>query len=91
VWEERYRGRLALAHGLAADGERWRRTDILIPLFGDNRTLRNDFVHNQGDADESVRNTLLTWGVQDKPLNITVQQMMTLIDMFPRAEMLSAP
>ncbi|OLT35036.1 hypothetical protein BJF84_15960 [Rhodococcus sp. CUA-806] len=50
VWEERYRGRLALAHGLAPDGDRWRRTDLLIPLFGDIRTIRNDFVHNQGVA-----------------------------------------
>ncbi|MET3957719.1 hypothetical protein ABIE52_004585 [Rhodococcus sp. OAS809] len=91
VWEERYRGRLALAHELAADGKRWRRTDILIPLFGDIRTLRNDFVHNQGTADESIRNTLLTWGVQDEPLKITVQQMITLIELFPRAELMATP
>lgn len=91
VWEERYRGPLALAHGLAPDGDRWRRTDLLIPMFGDIRALRNDFVHNQGDANESVCNTLLKWGVQDKPLEITVRQMMTLIELFPRAELLAAP
>lgn len=91
VWEERYRGRLALAHGLTADGERWRRTDLLIPLFGDIRTLRNDFVHNKGVADESTRNTLLTWGVHNKPIEITVEQMGTLVDLFPRLELLATP
>lgn len=91
VWEERYRGRLALAHGRAPDGERWRRTDLLIPLFGDIRTLRNDFVHNQGVADESPRNALLKWGVQDRPIEISVEQMGTLIELFPRAELLAPP
>lgn len=91
VWEERYRGRLALAHGLTPNGERWRRTDLLIPLFGDIRTLRNDFVHSQGVADESTRNTILTWGVQDRPIEITVEQMGTLVELFPRDELLATP
>jgi hypothetical protein len=91
VWEERYRGRLALAHGLAPDGDRWRRTDLLIPLFGDIRTIRNDFVHNQGVADESTRNTILAWGSDDKPLEITVPQMQSLVQLFPRAELLATP
>lgn len=91
VWEERYRGRLALAHGLAPDGDRWRRTDLLIPLFGDIRTIRNDFVHNQGVADESTRNTILAWGSDDKPLEITVPQMQSLVELFPRAELLATP
>lgn len=91
VWEERYRGRLALAHGRAPDGDRWRRTDLLIPLFGDIRALRNDFVHSQGVADESTRNTILTWGIQDRPIEITVQQMRTLIGLFPRAELMATP
>lgn len=91
IWEERYRGKIALAHGHAPDGKRWRRTDILIRLFGDIRTIRNDFVHNQGVADETVRNTILAWGVQDQPIEISATQMGSLIELFPRAELLATP
>jgi hypothetical protein len=61
------------------------KNDVVNDFFGDIRRIRNDFVHRKGIADEAVKVKLLKWGfVKGKPLDITTEQMLTLVDLFPR-------
>ena len=61
------------------------KNDVVNEFFGDIRLIRNDFVHRKGIADEAVKAKLLKWGfVKGKPLDITTEQMLSLVDLFPR-------
>jgi hypothetical protein len=61
-------------------------------FFGDVRLIRNDYVHNKGLADEAVNVKLLRWGfAKGKPLNITAEQMISMIDLFPRSAVAARP
>ncbi|WKG08181.1 hypothetical protein QX204_24380 [Nocardia sp. PE-7] len=91
LWDEQYRDRLAAAHGPADDGEPWTRFDVRVPLFGDIRAIRNDFVHKRGIANESSGNTVLPWCTDLQRIEITTEQMLTLVNLFPREELLKTP
>ncbi|AQA04398.1 hypothetical protein BVC93_20455 [Mycobacterium sp. MS1601] len=91
LWEESYRRRLATAHGSDSDGMPWTRFDIRSPLFGDIRNIRNDVVHKHGVVDASAGNRLLTRFSDGERIEITVEQMMSLISLFPRPELVSTP
>jgi hypothetical protein len=91
LWEESYRRRLAVAHGLDGDGTPWTRFDIRNPLFGDIRNIRNDVVHKHGTVDSSADNSLLTWFAHGQKIEISLEQMMSLANLFPRQELLATP
>ncbi len=91
LWEESYRSRLATAHGSASDGAPWTRFDIRSPLFGDIRNIRNDVVHKHGIVDASAGNGILTWFADGQEIEISVEQMMSLVNLFPRDELLATP
>ncbi|MGA5538617.1 hypothetical protein [Mycolicibacterium nivoides] len=91
LWEESYRRRLAAAHGSDSDGAPWTRFDIRSPLFGDIRNIRNDVVHKHGVVDASSANGLLTWFTDGQKIEISVEQMLSLVSLFPRQELLATP
>ena len=85
LWEEQFRGRIAEIFGV-------RCSDVLNNNFGDIRLIRNDFVHNKGICDESAGITVLDWGLeQGQPMTISAEQLMSLITLFPRDELRTAP
>ncbi|MFJ7622757.1 hypothetical protein ACIQYZ_28580 [Rhodococcus erythropolis] len=86
IWDEQIRKRLAAAHGCRA-------SDISIPLFGDIRLIRNDFVHKKGIAGKSATNTevLVDWFTSGASMEVSAEQMLKLIELFPRKELLAAP
>jgi hypothetical protein len=91
LWEEQFRGRVAQYFDQQSD-ERIRRSDVLVDFFGDIRLIRNDFVHNKGICKESAGLKVLHWELtQGVAIEISAQQMMSLIDLFPRSELRQAP
>jgi hypothetical protein len=65
---------------------------LINDFFGDIRRIRNDFVHGKGIADEAAKVKLLKWGfVKGKPLDIITEQMVSLVDLFPREALLTKP
>ncbi|WP_137147399.1 hypothetical protein [Mycolicibacterium sp. CR10] len=91
IWEEQFRGRLAKYWDSQTD-EKIRRSDILVDYFGDIRLIRNDVVHNKGICAESANTVVLRWGfVEGQPIEISAAQMISLIDLFPYAELRTAP
>lgn len=82
LWDEQYRGRVAAAHGTAPDGSPWDSRDIRVPIFGDIRRIRNDYIHNKGIVDEASETEVLTWFTEGKAAAITPEQMMSLLTMF---------
>lgn len=91
IWEEQYRIRLATAHGTDEDGNPWTRFDVSHPLFGDIRNVRNDVVHKHGIVAASADNTLLTWFTDGHRIEIATEQMMSLVTLFPRQDLLKTP
>ena len=90
IWDEQFRGRIAKYFD--DPSERIRRRDIVNDFFGDIRLIRNDFVHNKGIADEAVNVKLLQWGFsKGNALDITSEQMISVIDLFPRDELAVKP
>jgi hypothetical protein len=91
IWEEQFRGRSAKYWDSQTD-EKIRRSDILVDYFGDIRLIRNDVVHNKGICDESANTVVLLWGfVEGQPIEISAEQMISLIDLFPYDELRAAP
>jgi hypothetical protein len=91
LWEEQFRGRIAASFDQLGD-TRIRRSDVLHDYFGDIRLLRNDFVHNKGICKESADLKVLQWGlICGRPIEISAEQMMSLIDRFPRDELRIEP
>ncbi|ORB61738.1 hypothetical protein BST47_26695 [Mycolicibacterium tusciae] len=91
LWEEQFRGRIAACFNQIGEA-RIRGSDILIDYFGDIRLIRNDFVHNKGICKESANLRFLDWGlVRGQPIEINAAQMMSLIELFPRNELRTAP
>ncbi|WP_238407149.1 hypothetical protein [Mycobacterium canetti] len=91
LWEEQFRGRVAAYFDQRSD-KHIRRSDVLIDYFGDIRLIRNDFVHNKGICKESANLKVLQWGLTARqPIEISAEQMMTLIDSFPRDELRTTP
>jgi hypothetical protein len=91
LWEEQFRGRIASYFDRRVD-DKIRKSDVLVNYFGDIRLIRNDFVHNKGICKESANLKVLKWGlVRGGPIEISGEQMMSLIDLFPRDELRSAP
>ena len=91
LWEDAYRGRLALAYDAAPDGEPWLAGDISSQFFSDIRNIRNDFVHSAGKAGRCLKNKLITGFIKGDPINLGAEQMMSLIDKFPEKELMCPP
>ena len=91
LWDEQYRGRVAAAHGTAPDGSPWDLRDIRVPIFGDIRRIRNDFIHNKGIVDEASETEVPTWFTEGKAAAITPEQMMSLLTLFPESDLLEKP
>jgi hypothetical protein len=91
LWDEHYRGRIAAAHGDAPDGQPWNKRDISIPLFGDIRLVRNDFIHKNGIADEAAETVVIQWFTEGQPAAITPEQMLSLLDMLPMEQLRQPP
>lgn len=91
LWEEQFRGRIAAWFDKRTP-ERIRGSDIRSDYFGDIRLIRNDFVHNRGICKDSSQLRRLEYGLtRRRPIEITPEQMLSLIDLFPRDELRSAP
>lgn len=91
LWDEQYRGRLAKWWDRQTDAK-IRRSDIQINYFGDIRLIRNDFVHHKGICNESAKVVLLQWNfVRNEPIEISAEQMVSLIDRFPNEELRKTP
>ncbi|EKT76364.1 hypothetical protein WSS_A43129 [Rhodococcus opacus M213] len=85
IWDEQIRHRLAAAHGCKP-------ADISIPFFGDVRLIRNDFVHKKGIAGKSATSAeLLAWFKKGEPMQIAPERMLSLIRLFPRADLEKTP
>lgn len=91
LWDEQYRGRIAAAHGDAPDGEPWNKRDISVPLFGDIRLVRNDFIHKTGIVDESSETEVIRWFTEGQRAAITPEQMLSLLEMFPTEQLRQSP
>jgi hypothetical protein len=90
IWDEQFRDRIAAFY--STPEQALERNDVISAFFGDIRRIRNDFVHRKGIADEAVKVKLLKWGfVQGKPLDITTEQMLSLVDLFPREALMVQP
>ena len=91
IWEEQYRGRLARYWDTHTDAK-IRRSDILVDYFGDIRLIRNDVVHNKGICDESANPVVLQWNfIKEQSIEISAEQMICLIDLFPYDELRTPP
>jgi len=93
IWEEQFRGRIAAFFNLGKrDNEQLERNDVRNDFFGDIRWIRNDFVHHNGIAGECARTKVLNWRFsKGEPIEITVEQMLSLIELFPREQLLQCP
>ncbi len=91
LWDEQYRGRIAAAHGDAPDGEPWNKRDISVPLFGDIRLVRNDFIHKKGIVDEASETEVIQWFTEGQRAAITPEQMLSLLEMFPAEQLRQTP
>jgi hypothetical protein len=93
LWEEQFRGRLVdYFNATSGDDDILRRSDFVIDFFGDIRLIRNDFVHNKGICKEAASTNVLQWRLEaGQPLEISALQMMSLVDLFPREELKTAP
>jgi len=90
LWEEQYRTRLAAAHAADGDGP-WTRFDIRHPMFGDIRNIRNNVVHKHGVVDATAGNVVINWFTEGQRIEITTEQMLSLVRMFPRDALLAPP
>ncbi|MDC8980972.1 hypothetical protein PR370_07330 [Mycobacterium marinum] len=91
LWEHQFRGRIA-AYFDRQSSARIRRSDVLHDFFGDIRLIRNDFVHNKGICKESAKLNALDWGlIRGRPIEVTPEQMLSLIDLFPRDALRISP
>lgn len=91
LWEEQFRSRIAKYFDSRVD-DKIRHSDVIIPYFGDIRLIRNDFVHNKGICKESADTQVLNFAfTKGEPLEITPQQMMFLVDLFPHDDLRTAP
>ena len=91
IWEEQFRRRIA-EYFDARTEQRIRRSDVVVDFFGDIRRIRNDFVHNKGICDESAHLSVLDWDfTAGQPLQIMPEKMLSLIALFPRQELETAP
>lgn len=91
VWDEQFRDRLAefWNRGLPDGEPAFKKNDIVSDFFGDIRLIRNDFVHNKGEVNESAKLKALGWELEKgEPIKIQVEHMIELMDKFPRDELL---
>lgn len=93
IWDEQFRDRIArFWSGQEGVGTRYEKNDIRNDFFGDIRLVRNDFVHNKGEARESLNTKVLRWEFQSgQPMQIQVEDMYSLIENFPRSALLEPP
>lgn len=94
VWDEQFRDRLAefWSRGLPGGEPAFKKNDVVSDFFGDIRLIRNDFVHNKGEVNESANLKTLGWGLEKgEPIKIQGEHMIELMDQFPREELLKPP
>lgn len=90
IWDEQFRGRIATF--FSTPEQPLEKNDVINDFFGDIRLIRNDYVHGKGVADEATKVKLLDWGfVKGQRLEITTEQMLSLVDLFPRDELRVKP
>jgi hypothetical protein len=90
IWDEQFRERIAAFY--STPQQSLEKNDVVNDFFGDVRRIRNDFVHRKGIADEAVKVKVLKWGfVKGKALDISTEQMLTLVDLFPRDALMVKP
>ncbi|RFZ63010.1 hypothetical protein DE4576_04949 [Mycobacterium marinum] len=90
VWDEQFRSKIAAVFSTVS--RPLEKRDVVDSFFGDIRLIRNDYVHNQGIANESAKCVLPLWKFEKgRPLNVSTEQMVALIDLFPRDDLLRKP
>ncbi len=90
IWDEQFRSKIAEV--FSRGDQPLEKRDVINNFFGDIRLIRNDYVHNQGIVGEAAKCTMPLWSFErGKPLNVTTEQMIALIDLFPTIELLTKP
>jgi len=90
IWDEQFRSRIAAF--FSTPEQPIEKNDVVSDFFGDLRLIRNDYVHGKGVADEATKVKLLDWGfAKGQRLEITTEQMLSLVDRFPRDELRTKP
>jgi hypothetical protein len=90
IWDDQFRERIAAF--FSTPERQLEKNDVTNDFFGDVRRIRNDFVHRKGIADEAVKFKLLQWNfTKGKSLDIKTEQMLSLIDLFPRDALMVRP
>ncbi|MCA1006080.1 hypothetical protein LCL87_10140 [Rhodococcus hoagii] len=91
TWEDVYRGRLAKAHGHDVDGNAWAKNDVRSLFFAEVALIRQDFAHHDGICNNSGTNMLLNWATEGEPIHGNAEQMLGLLNKFPRDELAQTP
>jgi hypothetical protein len=90
IWDEQFRERIAAF--FSTPEQPLAKNDVTNDFFGDIRRIRNDYVHRKGVADESAKVKLPTWSFdKGEPLDITTEQLLSLVDLFPREALMVKP
>lgn len=81
-WEDEYRPRLARALGCSP-------RDLLFPVLGDIRRLRNDVVHHRGvaSAEWAARCEVLHWFTEGEQIRVDTHHLVEFNERFPWAEL----
>lgn len=91
TWEDVYRARIAAAHGHDSEGNAWTKNDVRSKFFAEVALIRQDFVHHDGICRNSATNAVLNWAAEGEPIHGSPEQMLGLLDKFPRDELAHAP
>lgn len=91
AWEDTYRARLAVAHGLDDDGKPWGKNDIRSAFFNEVRLIRNDISHKNGICVDSAGNDVITWVRRGEAIAPTPRDMLGMLDKFPADELRRPP
>jgi hypothetical protein len=90
IWDEQFRDRIAAFY--STPEQPLERNDVTNDFFGDIRLIRNDYVHRKGIADEATKVKLLKLTcTKGEPLDITTEQMLSLVGLFPRDALMVKP
>lgn len=93
LWDEQFRPRFAKFHSRGkTDNEKIAKNDIKSEFFNDIRKIRLDFVHHQGIVKQAAKLKFFDWKFETgSRLEISMEQMIEVMDNFPRAELLKVP
>lgn len=93
LWDEQFRPRFAEFYSRGRDADdKLKKNDIRSKFFNDIRKIRLDFVHHQGIVKQAAKLEFFDWKfTAGSRLEISLEQMIEVMDNFPREELLKVP